>query len=95
MSSADVSWVSIWVMYLRSCTQGASLAPSISHGRMVTTARARSWAIFATMRYKEPRGAWMYSRSQRSLLQPHFHPLSYLVETLEHFRGAVLPYRST
>ena len=94
-SSADGSWVSIRVMHVRFCTQGASLAPSISHEGMVRTALARSRLIFATMRCNQPRGAWMHSRSQRLLLQPRFSRLSSLVQTLGHFRSAALRNTST
>ena len=90
MSLADGSWVSIRVIKVICCTQGASLASSISHEGMVRRARARSRAIFATTRCNEQCGAWMYSRSQRWLLQPRFHPLSSLVQSLGHFLSAAL-----
>ena len=89
MSSADGTCVLIRVLHLRSRTQGAFLVSSISNEGMVTTARVRSRAIFATMRCNERRGALMYSKSQRLLLQPRFQPFLSLVQTLGHFRRAV------
>ena len=59
------------------------------------TAPARSGAIFATKLSNKPPGAWMYSRSERSLHPPHFHPLSSIVWSLDNFRSAALPNMST
>ena len=79
-------------MHLTSCNQEASLVSLISHEG---TARARSPAILITTRSNEQRGAWMYSRCQRSLPKQHFHPLSSLVQTVGHFSSAALPNTST